>query len=154
MSLITVGAPENIKIAGVNPHALKMVESDVFNIAQRIKEIDPNLYVVVHEGHARPFVVMEHALDGTERMVSRYDRLDSSILDDLRYMLNVPFERRFAELTKKIDAENERQENAWMESEAHDRMTWEFQRALVDSNLSNPMWGRYYMSGGSGRRRA
>ncbi len=152
MSLITVGAPDNVKIAGVNPRALKLVESDVYNIAQRVKEIDRNLYIVVHEGHERPFVVMEHALDGAERMVSRYAELTPAILEDLRYMLAVPFEKRFAELTKKIDAENEANENAWMESEKHDRFTWEFRKALEESNMTDFMWTRVYMNGGRKKR--
>ncbi len=151
MSLITVGAPDNVKIAGVNPRALKMVESDVFNIAQRVKEIDPHLYIVIHDGHPEPFVVMEHALDGTERMVSRYAALNQQILEDLRRMINVPFEQRFAETTKRIDAENKAAEDAWMESEQHERMTWEFRKALEEANMVDFMWGKYYMNGG--RRR-
>lgn len=151
MSLITVGAPDNIKIAGVSPFALRMVESDVHDIARRIKEIDANLYVVVHQGHERPFVVMEHALDGNERMVSRYERLDASILDDLRYMLRVPFSERFAATTKRVDAENKAQEDAWKESESHEMFMWEFRRALEESNMVDFMWGKYYMN--RGRRR-
>ena len=142
--MLLTPAPAHLKIAGVKQHQVKMVESDVFNICQRIKDIDRSLYIVLHEDHERPWVVMEDCADGDQRMVSRYERLDASILDDLRYMLSVPFEKRFAELTKRIDKENEDAEKFDAESEWFEEFAWNFQRALVDANMVDPIWHRSY----------
>lgn len=143
-NLIGFGRPENMRIAGVDPHKLTVVEGDVFDMANRIKEIDPNLYIVLHDGHAEPWVVMELCLDGWERMVARYAELGPHILEDLRRMIAIPYDERERELQKKIDKENEARENAWMESEAHDRMTWDFRKALEDSNMADFKWFRSF----------
>lgn len=140
MSLLAVGTPHNIKIAGVNPTALRMVESDVFNICQRLEEIHQSLYVVVHPDHERPFVVMEVCTDGNHRMVKRYERLDAEILTDVQRMLNVPFEQRFREEVKRIDEHDRKREENQFETETHERFTWEFRRALEDANMVDFMW--------------
>lgn len=117
---------------------IKAVSGDIYNICERIKEIDRNLFIVHHEGHERPFVVMENCVDGEERMVSRYERLDASILEDLQRMLRIPFEQRMETLIKKIDAENAAKEREWEESEAHEKFIWDMKNALRDSNIASP----------------
>lgn len=139
-----IGRPENMRIAGVDPRTVTVVEGDVFNIASRIKEVHPDLYLVLHKDHPEPWVVMELCLDGVERMVARYDELGAHILTDLQRMLSIPFEHRERALQAKLDKENAAMENAWKESEAHDRFTWEFARALRDSNIADFKWGRSY----------
>lgn len=137
------GTPSNMKFPPHLAGKLKMVEHDVYNICGRVKEIDPRLYIVLQEGHEKPWVVMERVEDRVE-MVSRYERLDASILDDLRRMLSIPFEHRMKELFKQVDAENKRAENAWKESETHERFMWDFRRALEESNIATPMWTRSF----------
>jgi hypothetical protein len=84
---------------------IKMVEGDVFNIAARVKMIDPSLSVLLQEGHPKPWVVVETNATG-EHMVQRYERLDPEILEDLRRMAAIPFEKRYRELADAVDAEN------------------------------------------------
>lgn len=142
--LVAVGLPDNLRVPP-NLRGARMVQQDVFNICNRIKEIDPNLYVVVHEGHPEPFVVMEQGRDGNVYFVSRYDHLEADILEDLQRMLRTPFKDRFNALAKKVDAENEANENAWMESEGHERFIHDFKKALVESNISDAIQGSYSM---------
>ena len=141
--LLVPGIPDNVRVPA-HLRGVKLVESDVFDIANRIKAIDPNLYIVLHEKHEHPFVVMENTADGTQHMVSRYDRLDASILEDLRRMLATPFTERFAKLTAQIDKENEDQENAWMESEKHEEFIFNMKKALRDSNIADVSPGPVY----------
>jgi hypothetical protein len=117
-------------------------ESDVYNICARIKEIDPNLRVVLHEGAAEPWVVLELGPDGEERYVKRYAELDARILEDLRYMLAVPFEKRIEALDKQIQENNDKRGK--MSEEQMERFAYEFRKAAVESNLIDPVWDRSY----------
>lgn len=121
---------------------MTMVESDVYDICNRIKEIDPNLSVALHEGHAQPWVVMERGPDGEDRFVSRYAELDSRILDNLRYMLAVPFEKRVEVLQKQVEENNAK--IGHMNEEQMDRFAHQFRDALVKSNMADPVWSRSY----------
>ena len=103
MGLILPGSakPSNLHLA---PHQVSMhVEGDVFNICERIRTEVPDgdrLFVVMHEEHPKPYVVMEKCDDGTERFVYRTDSLDARLLEKLRYFVNVPFEKRFEQAEK------------------------------------------------------
>ena len=59
------------------------IEQDVLDIAKRIKEIDPRLSVHWNE-FGGYFVIIEHCLDGAERLVTTVQELDQRILDHLR----------------------------------------------------------------------
>lgn len=118
------------------------VESDVYNICTRIKEIDPNLSVVLHEGHPQPWVVMERGPDGEDRFVSRYENLDARILEKLRYMLAVPFEKRLEVLTREVEEANKA--HGRMNEEQIDRLAHAFYDAGVKSNMIDPKWGKSY----------
>ena len=83
-----------------------VVGSDLYGIAERVKELDPNLMIVFHEDREEPFTVMENCKDGVIRFVARYKELDYRIIDDLRYMLNVPFEERLKKVEREIDRAN------------------------------------------------
>lgn len=135
--LLSPVTPDQIKVAGTKGHKIHWVDQDVLGIVQRVKEIDPNLSIILHENHRHPFVVMEQCVDGSCRMVSRYAALDARILDDLRYMLSVPFDKRFEALTRRIDAENEAQEHKWQDSEQWDEFVWNFRQALRDANMAD-----------------
>jgi hypothetical protein len=122
--------------------APQMVSSDLYDIARRIKEIDPNLTLMIHKGHKQPWVVMERCADGVERFVSRYETADDRILKDLRRMLATPFLERLDALENRIAAENEAKQH--MPEETFERFAWDFHKALVDSNMVAPKWGRSY----------
>lgn len=133
-------APTNIRTR--KGERLLHVGSDVYNICERVKEIDTRLSIIVHEGREKPFVVIERCDDGVERMVARYAELDARILEDLRRMLAIPATERVEKLQRQIDRENA--ENDKMDPEKWERFTYEFQKALVDSNLSTPVWFKSY----------
>jgi len=123
-------------------NAMTQVESDVYNICTRVREIDPSLSVVLQEGHPKPWVVMELGIDGEERFVARYEELDARILENLRYMLAVPFEKRLDVLQRQADKENA--ERGRLTEEKIDQLAHAFYDAGVKSNLIDPKWGKSY----------
>ena len=112
----------------------RYVESDVYNVVNRIKEIDPRLYVVLHEGDPKPWVVMEECADGETRFVKRYDELTPAILDDLRYMLAVPFEKRIEMLQREADAANDAAKRH-RESDEWQQFMWDFRKTAYECGL-------------------
>lgn len=103
------------------------VEGDVYGICERIKEIDPNLHVVlIVDGDDARYVIMEHCNDGVERMVFKTKQLDGRVEKKLRYIMSVPLAVRIANLEK---------ENAKFEEEAREN---EFEELY--ENLGRPMW--------------
>jgi hypothetical protein len=87
---------------------------DMFNICERIKEINPNLYIWPLEPPVQlgdrtfNYSIAEVCLDRVERLVMRVEHLDARILEHMQYLLKVPFEQRFAEaeaLTDKFEAD-------------------------------------------------
>ena len=99
--LLMPSLPLNMKVKG---H--RLVTSDVFGVAERIRERWPNL-MVTHQEHrverGDPWVVSEHCADGEVRLVATYERLDASVIADLQYMLSVPLKERWA----RAESENE-----------------------------------------------
>ena len=123
---VLVPRPESLRVRG--KAVPKLVESDVYNICNRIKQIDPSLFVVWQEGQAKPWIVVEQCADGEQRMVERYEELDARILEDLQRMLRIPYGERFKKITAEIDAHNER-----LRSETNrdmERIAWTMRRAL------------------------
>lgn len=144
---------DRVHIAGVRNENLAWVESDALKIVDQIREIDPNLYVVVHKDNKeKPFVVMENCVDGCVRMVGRYEALDQRILADLRYMLAVPYEVRAKELSDRIQKENEEKEKFSLDSEEGERFLWEFRNALKEANMIDAMYDSYYGARGNKKR--
>lgn len=145
MSNLIAPRPSNLTVP--NSRAYTAVESDLYGICSRIKEIDPNLRVVLHEGHPEPWVVVERGADGEERFVARYAELDARVLERLRYMLAVPFETRLQKLEKDIEANNS--QIGKLTEEQLDKLAYDMQKALVESNISDPVWGRSYRKKGA-----
>lgn len=132
--------PQNLQYNG---SAMTLVDSDVYNICERIRELSPRLIVRLRDGASKPWVVMELCDDGVERLVASYEALDQRILDDLRYMLAVPFEKRLEEADKRVEKHNAELQNPMgMNSEKFDKFAYDFQKALVDSNMVNPKWSK------------
>lgn len=125
-----------MKIAGVNPDALKMVEGDVYGVCARIQaEVSPDLRVVIHDNHPEPFVVMEDCIDGECRFVARYAELDARIIEDLQRMRKIPFADRYRATSERIDRENAAKEREWMESEWFDEFAWSMKNEIRKANL-------------------
>lgn len=96
--LIAAGRPSNLQ----TPTLGTLVESDIFDICNRIKEIDPDLTVVANdEGHAHRFSIQHIDKHGNAYLVMTADELDARIINDLQYLLHVPFEQRYAEAEKR-----------------------------------------------------
>jgi hypothetical protein len=140
MSELLAPRPSNLTVPASRRYTA--VEADLYNICERIKEIDPNLRVVMHEGRDEPWVVVERGPDGEERFVSRYAELDARVLEDLRYMLAVPFEKRLQVVEAKIKENND--QIGKMSDEQMERFSYEFQKALVESQISDPVWMKSY----------
>lgn len=136
--MLVTEMPSNLRLdMSGNRQKVMMVDSDLYNIAERVKEIDPNLYIVFHEDHPQPFTIMEDCKDGVCRFVARYEELDQRILDDLRYMLSVPFDERLRVVERRID-----KANADLEKPDEEIMDWlatEMRRDLVKSGFSTPI---------------
>lgn len=89
---------------------VKVIDSDLFNIADRIREIDPGLYILsVDRPDGHWFVIMQPCADGEDRMALRCKELDARAVERLQYMLHVPFEQRFDEIVRQIDEDEEQQ---------------------------------------------
>lgn len=143
MSILTP-PPRNLRLSGVDPDQLRMVEGDVYSIAARLAEISSNLFLVLHKDVAKPWVVMEHCADGEVRFVARYEQLDQRILKHVEYMKNVPFEKRLAVAEAEAAAANAEAKDAWWDTEQAEEFAWEFAKALDDANLGDDRPHRSY----------
>lgn len=79
------------------------VTNDMYDIAKRIKEVDPSLCIqlldppVTFGADVYNFAIVELCKDGEERLVYRTAELDGRVPEYLQYLLKVPFAKRFAE---------------------------------------------------------
>jgi hypothetical protein len=102
--LVAAGRPSNLQ----TPTLGTLVESDVFDICSRVKEIDPELTIVANdEGHAHRFSVQHVDKHGNTYLVMTADALDARILTELQYLLHVPHEKRYAEAERRERAAEE-----------------------------------------------
>jgi len=133
-----------LDVSGGQAH-LKIVESDIYNIAERVRQLDPRLVIVVHEDAEFPFVVMEEGPDGVSRFVKRYKELDQRVIDDLRYMQSVPFDERLKMADREIN-----KNNAALEDIDEDMLDWiatEMRRELIKSGMSDRSKGAFFRGG-------
>lgn len=141
--MLVAGIPDNMRLdVSGDQKKMAMVDSDLWNIADRIKEIDPNLIIIFHEGAKEPFVIMENGPDGVSRFVARYAELDQRILEDLRYMAHIPFDERLKKVEREIDAKN-----AALEAQDPEVMEWlasEMRRELKKANMIDPVGETFY----------
>lgn len=88
------------------------VDSDVYHVAEQLKELNESLAIEVTEDTAtgnKAFTITEHTPRGIE-VVFRCTVLDARVVEHVRYLLHVPFQKRFAEAEKRsdqIERENE-----------------------------------------------
>jgi hypothetical protein len=139
--MLITPTPSNIRIAHTKKQQA-MVDSDLYNIAERVKEIDPRLIIIFHDREEYPFVVMEQCADGETRYVKRYQELDSRILDDLRHMLSVPFMDR-VRVADELEAKRRRELEA-PDPEVIEWLAHEMRRELIKSNWIDPVNTTHY----------
>lgn len=110
----------------------KFVEHDVLQVTDRIKEIDPRLFVMLFEDTPRPWVVYEQTESGPQ-VVQRYTELTPSIIEDLRRMLAFPFTDRVKKISDEIDKNNK--DLGKMDPEKFERFAYDFRKAMVQANM-------------------
>lgn len=92
----------------IKPHNLSLpadakatpLDSDLYNICERIAEISPRLRVVLLEHAATDtyaYAIMEDCDDGECRLVFKCKELDGRVIAKLQRMMSIPFAQRFAE---------------------------------------------------------
>ncbi len=105
-------APSNLHLRhGVTTTVLT---SDTFDICERMKHIDTNLFAVqLVENDTCGYAIMEHCGDGIERLVFRTSALDGRVLEKLRYLMAMPLSERLDKLeADEYEAETARQDEA------------------------------------------
>lgn len=130
MSVLTP-TPHNIRAKRGKPLP-RFVENDVYKVSERIKEIDPRLFIMLFEETPKPWVVYEDTPSGPQ-VVQRYSELTPAILEDLRYMAAVPFTERVKKLSDEIDRENEALDK--MDEEKFERFAYDFRKEMIKANM-------------------
>lgn len=123
--LLVGGIPDNLNIPPMG-HRAPVVEGDVYNICERLKEYNPSLFIVFHPEDDHPYVIMERTERGSEEFVYKTKELDARIFDRLDYIQRVPLSKRL----DIIEAEEKAWELAWKEQELDD----------LYERVGRPMW--------------
>lgn len=123
--LLVGGLPSNLNVPPVGG-STPVVEGDVYNICERIKELDTNLFIIMHPEDTYPYVIMEHTERGTEEFVYKTKELDARVIDRLQYMRAVPLQKRL----EIIEAE----ERAW------ELLSREQELEELYEDVGRPMW--------------
>lgn len=106
---------------------VRHIDSDLYDICERIKHIDESLYIVeMAEGSKHAFAIMEDCRDGQQRLVFKVHVLDARVLHKLQEIMAKPLHERIAEL----DAVHHRIEEQERENELED----------LYERIGRPMW--------------
>lgn len=124
------------------------VDSDVYHIADRLKELDPNLVIyaldepIMQFGRTYNFSIVELCRDGTERLVMRVAELDARIIERCERMLRVPFAKRFEAAEKENEKwEAEQRDNQL--NELYEKMGGDMRIQLERCGFTDS-WGPKY----------
>ena len=121
-------APSNLHLRPSTK--VRYVDGDMFGICEQLAEISPRLYIVeLTEADKGCYSIMESCDDGVQRQVIKVQALDGRVLEQVRYLLHVPFEHRLAA----IDAENAKHEADHHQAildETYEKMGGQFRRQL------------------------
>lgn len=147
--LILPGVPANVRPGG--DYRVEGVTNDVYNIAQRLKELDtpyPLALNVIEDKTTGQvaYTVVELGSNG-ERVVFRTHRLDARVIEHVQYLVKVPFHERFKkaeELQAKWDAEEHDNEM----DELVERLGLPMMRELMALGFDG-----HYSAGSTSRRR-
>lgn len=124
------------------------VTSDVFNIAERLQEVDSRLYLQAYDeplhvlGKEYNFAVVEVCDDGVERLVMRVKELDARVITACQRMLAVPFEKRFAAAEALADKWDEEERERQLD-ELYERMGGNMRIQLERCGFTDS-WGPKY----------
>lgn len=109
--IIINGVPSNIRL----PEGSRAthVESDLYAISERLRELDGDLFLAMLETPSGEvgWAVCETDRQGTEALIFRVgpgceiDELDGRVIKKLNYLRSVPLKERIARLEKEIDRE-------------------------------------------------
>lgn len=115
LALPAGNAPSNLHLPDTATAAL--VESDMYNICERVKEISSNIHIWLLTDDAQyAYAVTEHCEDGVERLIFKIKELDARVLTRLKYLFSVPLVKRI----ELIDKENHRFERQERENQSDD----------------------------------
>ncbi len=79
----------------------RFVESDIYNICGRLREVSRQLFVEEFlTGDGVSYAIMEMCDDRVARLVFKTKDLDARVVEKCQYLLNVPFELRYAAAEK------------------------------------------------------
>lgn len=119
-------APSNLSLPPGN--TARFVDSDLYNICERIKQVSPRLQVVLLEDGrgSHTWAIMENCEDGVLRLVKKYRELDGRVITDMQRLLALPFEQRL--------------EQALEEAEEAERKEREREMEALYERLGRPMW--------------
>lgn len=134
MSIVIPGsaAPNNLHLSDKVKTAV--VEADMYNICERIKEISPRLFIIhATDGPEDQFIIMENCEDGVERLVYKTKELDARVVEKLQWMRHVPLEQRVRE----IEADLEKYEAEEAEKSSED----------LYERMGGPMWSELDRTG-------
>ena len=118
------------------------VSDDVANIVRQVREMDPRIHVFYNE-QTDGFDLVEHCLDGVQRLIFSVDKLDARILSRLRegdsWLGGNPAHivPEGDDFLSKIDAKIEADDNARQEAslekirDAGERLAWSLDVAGV-----------------------
>lgn len=112
------------------------MDSDVYNIATRIKELDPNLIIVLTQSQQFPFSIYEFGRDNEYHLVKRYAELGEHVLNDLRYMASVPLAERTEKVMKEVEDHNNKMQR--MDEGQAEEFAELFHREMVKAGLTDP----------------
>jgi hypothetical protein len=106
--------PDNLKLDGAIKSA--MITSDVFNICERLKELNPRLEVHAiwddRPGGDRGYAIMERVAPDETKLVFKCRELDARVIHEVQYLIGVPFSERMARVEKLLADEDRRQKEA------------------------------------------
>lgn len=80
---------------------MRLVDSDLFNICERVKEVHPSLSIIELEDQtAHSFAIMESCEDGIERLIFKVAELDGRVIERLQQIMHKPLSERMDELER------------------------------------------------------
>lgn len=132
-------APNNLHF-GVDVRAT-IVDGDLYNICERIKEVDPRLFIVVLDKKSDDdysFAIMEHCDDGWDRLVWRVKELDQRVLTKAERLRKIPFERRMEE-AEAMEARMKAEDEADAFNELYERLGAPMRRELANTGFIDPI---------------
>lgn len=132
MSTLTYPRPDNVR-----GKFGRWVTADMFNISQRIREIEEGqrLYIqaldhpIERGEHVWNFVIVEVDESGTERWVTGVESLDGRVIEHVQMLLRVPFAKRLEEAERLEEKRRQDDIDAQLDNALED-WGWGFRRQL------------------------